>query len=213
MVGFPGWWEMLGGKWTGSLQVSSLSLAGAQPALRVQAAVSSEDLERQRPPLACFQLHGFHFHFSSFLIVLLNLYSGNLNAFQSRRFNSSTLYGLGCSSVDFPRPCFRGTRRPCGVGVEGPLAQDRRLGASAPLSFEDTPRFISSHLVLCLMPSEELERGAFSSCALALVCFPRGGVGSWRRGAEAQLRGASRIYLSLSAGRARDTCCHSPSSF
>lgn len=67
---------------------------GAQPALRVQTAVSSEarrcgvgtrrrrHLGRQCLLLTCSQVHGFDLNFFFILIILLNLYSGNLNAFQ-----------------------------------------------------------------------------------------------------------------------------------
>lgn len=68
---------------------------GAQPALGVQTAVRSETpggsggLVAAAPPpywqcflLACFQVHDFDFNFPFILIILLNLYSGDLNAFQ-----------------------------------------------------------------------------------------------------------------------------------
>lgn len=70
-------------------------LEGAQPAIRVQTAVRSERLAGAASGtghgggttvlavlLTCFQVHDFDFNFSFILIILLNLYSGNLNAFQ-----------------------------------------------------------------------------------------------------------------------------------
>lgn len=84
------------------LQPCPLSLTeGAQPALRVQAAVRRARRRRRRRrrvrtrpgrssvarpltalPANSFSVHGFDFNFSFYLIILLNLYSGNLNAFQ-----------------------------------------------------------------------------------------------------------------------------------
>lgn len=61
--------------------VLSLSLTeGAQPALGVQAAVSST-CRRAPTPAGLFKCMVFA-SFSSFLIILLNLYSGHLHAFQ-----------------------------------------------------------------------------------------------------------------------------------
>ena len=64
-----------------SLQSCFLSLTeGAQPALGVQAAVRRPRGQCSR--LTRFQVHDFHFNFSFYFIILLNLYSGSSDAFQ-----------------------------------------------------------------------------------------------------------------------------------
>ena len=68
----------------GSLQVLFSLVDRRSPASPRSASSSEAPLARVDKclRLTCFQVHGFHFNFSFYFIILLNLYSGNSDAFQ-----------------------------------------------------------------------------------------------------------------------------------
>lgn len=83
-----------------------------------RSASSSEAAAWTALRLTRFQVHGFHLTSPFTLLFCLTCTVAAQTHFRDRRFNSSTLYGLGHSSVDSPSPAL-GRALQIALGIPG----------------------------------------------------------------------------------------------